>query len=240
MRLTDIFFSYCKSSEKIVPLPPVMRHSSELIILNYTKVREKSLVLHALTPEWGRRSFICSVPKGGAMALLQTLNIVDGEVVENPKSELWRVSSLHAVHPLNGIRTNVYKNSMTMFIGEVLFRALREENSAEPELFEWCRKSILTLDALQSDFSNYHLLFLLEFASVLGFMPDRESLAPFAGEYAEQIDALLSSGREEALLLPLSGAQRNEIASRLLEYLGRHCEISLNVKSLKVLRELYR
>jgi len=216
-----------------------MRYSSEFIILHYTPIKENTVVLHTLTPQWGRRSFLYCLPKNGGAALLQTLNILDGEVTENPKSELWRVSSLRAVHPLYGIRGNIHKNTITMFLGEVLFRALRQEDNPEDGLFEWCRNAILTLDALQSDFSNFHLLFLLDFATSLGFMPDTASVAPFAGDQLSNISQLLTLNREQALLLPLSGAQRNDIADRLLEYLVHHCEMKLNVKSLKVLRELY-
>ena len=220
-------------------MTPEMRHSTELIILHYTPIRENTVVLHTLTPQWGRRSFVYSLPKTGGAALLQTLNILDGEVVENPKSELWRVSSLRALHPLNGIRGDIRKNTITLFLGEVLFRALREENSVEEGLFDWCRTAILTLDALPGSFSNFHLLFLLDFASALGFMPDTASVAPFAGDQLGNISRLLTLDRRQALILPLTGAQRNDIADRLLEYLGSHCEMKLNVKSLKVLRELY-
>ena len=44
---------------------------------------------------------------------------------------------------------------------------------------------------------------------------------------------------EESLLLPLSGEMRNEIAGMLLDYLGFHLEMNLNIRSLRVLRELF-
>ena len=127
-----------------------MVHHTRLIILNTTKVGERSLVLHALSPDWGRRSFIASVPKGGGMALFQPLNILDAEVTENPKSDLWRVHALSPRHPLTGLRTSAGKNAMTLFMSEVLYRTIHE-SAREDGLFEWCERSILTLDALQGD-----------------------------------------------------------------------------------------
>ena len=59
-----------------------MVHHTRLIILNTTKIGERSLVLHALSPDWGRRSFVAAVPKGGVMALFQPLSVLDAEVVE--------------------------------------------------------------------------------------------------------------------------------------------------------------
>ncbi len=216
-----------------------MTFRTELIVLGTTKLGEKSLVVHCLTPSLGRRSFLAAVPRGGGMALFLPLNILDGEVSENPKSDLWRVRQLSAVHPLNDIRSSVSKNSITLFMAEVLYRTVRD-GVQEDGLFEWCRRSILTLDALRSDFSNYHLRFLLEFAVALGFSPSPADLAPFAGEHLAEIRALLESDFSRAMLLPLNGKSRSEIAESLLRYIGYHSDCSLNVRSLAVLRELYR
>ena len=121
-----------------------MNHRTQLIILNTTKVGERSLVLHALSPDWGRRSFITSIPKGGRLALFQPLSVLDAEVSENPRSELWRVHGLSAKHPLSGIRTSPSKNAMILFMSEVLWRTLRD-GTREDGLFEWCERAILTL-----------------------------------------------------------------------------------------------
>ena len=237
-----------------------MKQAVEFIILGTTKVGEKSLVLHTLSAEYGRRSFIVSVSKSSSMALYLPLNILSGEVSDNHLSDLWRVSGLRAEYPLSGIRSDVRKNTMTMFLSEVLFRCLRDGEYSF-ELYDWCRQSILTLDALGATHSpeippkpcsssldgvpfgdgvaNYHLLWLLDLCSVLGFRPGVEDLMPFCGERLEDLRALLTLERPAALLLPLSGARRSEIASDLLEYLSFHLDTRLNIRSLSVLRELY-
>lgn len=212
---------------------------SELIVLNTTKVGEKSLVIHALTPLWGRRSFMTSVPKGGSMALFMPMNIIEAVVSENPKTDLWRIRSLGTDYPLNGIRTDIMKNSITMFMSEVLYRAIRD-GANEDGLFEWCKKSIITLDALESDFSNYHLRFLFELAAALGFSPSSRDMQPFAGTYAARIDELMTISMSEFLIYPLNGDTRNEIAEVLLRYIAYHTECQLNVRSLRVLHELFR
>lgn len=213
--------------------------STEIIVLSLTKVRENSVVLHTLSAEYGRRSFITSVSKGTAMAMFLPLNILEAEVVENPKSDLWRIRNISAKYPLNGIRTDIYKNTMTLFMSEVLFRSLRDGVN-EDGLFEWCEKNILTLDAVSSDFSNYHLRFLLELSAALGFRPSAEDLAPFAGSRLSEIRKLTELPFAESMMVPLNGDARNEIARSLLDYLSRHLEAQLNVQSLKVLSELFR
>ena len=123
-------------------------------------------------------------------------------------------------------------------MSEVLYRVLRDGEYSE-ELYDWARRSILTLDRLGADYANFHLLFLLELSSVLGFSPRTEDLMPFAGERLEDISALLTLPYEQALLLPLSGERRSEIAEILLEYLSFHLDSRLNIRSLPVLHELF-
>ena len=216
-----------------------MTHACGFIVLAVTKVGDSSLVLHTLSAEWGRRSFIVGVSRKIPGGALQPLSLLEAEVVENPKSELWRLNSVSVPEPLAGIRSSIYKNSMTMFMSEVLYRAIRDGEGAG-DFFEWCRRSILTLDALQSDFSNYHLRFLLELAVELGFSPTIGDLAPFAGENYALLSRFLESNAAESLLIPMSGAQRSDVASLLLDYISFHTESRLEIRSLSVLRELYK
>ncbi len=297
-----------------------MTASSELIILNTTKFRENQLVLHTLSREHGRRSFLVRVGRKAGMALFLPLNLVEGDVTENPKSSLWTIRNLSALHPLGGIRGNLYKNTMTLFMSEVLFRTLKE-GAVEEGLFDWCRRSILTLDALEADFSNYPIRFLLELSAALGFSPTFDDIAPFVSSrpatfgghtdidgrrpaivdghtgfdgsrstivdghtgidgnrpaivdghtgfdgshpaiptpnasstgsgpvagrpaagfnHLQALKAFLGASFSESMLIPLSGADRNALAEDLIRYLEFHSETPINIRSLKVLRDLY-
>lgn len=213
--------------------------SIELIVLSTTKVGENAVVVHTLSREYGRRGFLVRSGKKAGMALFLPLNILEADVVENPKSQLWSLRGIQLRDGLPGIRGNLHKNSMTLFLSEVLFRTLRD-GANEDGLFDWCAQAILTLDALPADFSNFHLRFLLEFAGALGFRPSLEDIAPFAQENLQQLKALLELPFGESMLLPLSGAVRNSLCDSLLQYLSYHTEQSIQVRSLAVLRELYR
>ena len=215
-----------------------MKSKAELIILNHTKFGENSIVLHTLSSEYGRRGFLVKVSPRTAMALFLPLNILEAEVTENPKSSLWFARNFLSVNPLNGIRGNIHKNTMTLFMSEVLYRVVKDQTN-EDGLADWLKGQILTLDALQSDFANFHLLFLLNLCAALGFDPDLAGLAPFADKKLIHIEALLKTPFAEALLLPLSGADRNAIAESILKYIEYHTESAVNVRSLAVLREIY-
>ena len=215
-----------------------MKSKAELIILNHTKFGENSIVLHTLSSEYGRRGFLVKVSPKTAMALFLPLNILQAEVTENPKANLWYARNFVSVTPLNGIRGNIHKNTMTLFLSEVLYRVVKDQTN-EDGLADWLKGQILTLDALQSDFANFHLMFLLNLCAALGFDPDAAGLAPFVDNNLQSVEALLSLPFTEALLLPLTGADRNSIAESILKYIEYHTESAVNVRSLAVLREIY-
>ena len=189
-----------------------MTENIEAIVLGYTKFGENSVVVHTLSEAYGRRGFLVRVGRKAGMALLLPLNILEMDIVPNPKSTLWSA--------------------------RVLLRAVKD-GQAEDGLYPWCVRSILTLDSLDSDFSNFHIRFLLEFAGALGFSPTFEDIAPFAEKHLAQLKPFLTSTFSESMLLPLRGEERNALCEDLLRYLEYHTESSINVRSLAVLREVF-
>ena len=191
-----------------------MKTSAELIVLKHTKVRDNAIVIHTLSREFGRRSFLVSVRKGASMALFLPLSLVEADITDNPRSQLSRASDFLSRNPLHAIRGNVHKNAMTLFISEVLYRVVRE-GVYEDGLYEWCEKTILALEALEGGYAAFNTRFLVELAIALGFAPDTAALLPFMDQDdKDNIDALL-------------------------RYLSFHLGCELNIRSLKVLRELY-
>ena len=216
-----------------------MTVNTELIVLHTTKFGENSIVVHTLSKEYGRRGFLVrGAGKKATMSLFLPLTLLEADIVETTKSTLYTAKNLTARHPLLGIRNSVYKNSMTMFMSEVLFRVLKE-GTYEPGMYEWCERSILLLDAVESDFSNFHLRFLLELAVTLGFSPELRDLQPFVGDHYQIVEQLMSGSFAETMLIPMNGQLRNEIAEEVLRYIEYHTESALNVNSLRVLRELF-
>ena len=215
-----------------------MIENIEAIVLGYTKFGENSVVVHTLSEEYGRRGFLVRIGRKAGMALLLPMNILEMDIVPNPKSTLWSARNLTARDPLNGIRGNLYKNTMSLFLSEVLLRTVRD-GQAEDGLYPWCTRSILTLDTLEADFSNFHIRFLLELAGALGFRPSLEDIAPFAEKHLAQLKPFLTSTFTESMLIPLRGEDRNALCEDLLRYLEYHTESSIRVHSLAVLREIF-
>ena len=215
-----------------------MTSNTSLIVLHTTKFGENSMVIHTLSREYGRRGFVVRSMGRKTASLLLPLNILEAVVVESSRTNLYTARNLIASASLMGIRNSLYKNTMTMFLSEVLYRVVKE-GAAEPGLYDWCEKQIRLLDAIDTDFSNFHIRFLLELTVALGFSPNVEDLRPFAGDNMPVIEKLMSTSFAESMLIPLSGAHRNEICENVLRYIEYHTESTLTVNSLKVLRELF-
>ena len=215
-----------------------MTTTTELIVLHTTKFGENSVVVHTLSKEYGRRSFLVRSAGKRLMSLFLPLNILEADIVESSRSTLFTARNLTAGHPLLGIRSNMFKNSMTMFMSEVLYRVIKD-GTYEQGLFEWCEKNILLLDAMDTDFSNFHIYFLLELTVALGFSPAASDLRPFVGDHYPLVARFMQSSLAEAMLIPLNGSVRNEVAEEILRYIEFHTDSTLKVNSLKVLRELF-
>jgi len=211
---------------------------SELIVLSYTKYGENSIVLHTLSREWGRRSFLVKVGKKVSMALFLPLNILEASVATNGKSDLWWAGKLRTVTPLSSIRGNIAKNSMTMFLSEVLYRTIRE-GICDEKMFSWCKEEILSLEGMGASCANFHIKFLLDLCGELGFLPSFENIEPFIRRDSPRVREILENPLESAMAVELDGQRRNEIAEDILKYLEYHTESRINVRSLAVLRELF-
>lgn len=215
-----------------------MTVSTELIILHTTKFGENSIVIHTLSRDYGRRSFLVRGAGRNMMSLLLPLNILEADISETSKSNLYTARNLTSSLPLLGIRNNLYKNTMTMFLSEVIYRTIKE-GAQEQGLFEWCRNQILLLSALETDFANFHIRFLLELTIALGFSPESSDLVPFVEENHAVVSHLMTCSFAESMLIPLSGQARNKICEGVLRYIEYHTESTLTINSLKVLRELF-
>ena len=215
-----------------------MTTGTELIVLHTTKFGENSIVVHTLSRDYGRRSFLVRGAGKKVMSLLLPLNILEAEITESTKSTLYTARNLTSRHPLLGIRNNIYKNTMTMFLSEVIYRTIKE-GAQEHDLFEWCRGQILLLSAMESDFSNFHIRFLLELSVALGFSPETSDLMPFVEENYTTVSQFMTASFAESMLIPLSGQVRNKICEDVLRYIEYHSESTLTINSLKVLRELF-
>lgn len=213
-------------------------NSTEFILLHTTRYGDSSIILHTLSKEYGRKGFfVKNILRRCVSSVFFPLAILEADIDDHVRSRMPNVRNVSLRYALNGIRNNLKKGAISVFVSEVLFRVVKE-GIQDSALYDMCERNILLLDAMESDFSNFHLYFLMEFIIALGFSPAPEDLEPFMGEHLPLMSDFISLPFSEAMLVPMSGGIRSELAERLLKYIEFHIESPVNVNSLKVLKEL--
>ena len=243
-----------------------MTHSVRLIVLHTLKYTDSSLLVYAYTDLFGRQTYILrgirTAKKRGVTSLFFPLSLLSAQAYHKHGSNIQNIKEFNAIHSLSGIRTNLYKSAIALFLGEILYRCIKEEE-ANPTLFQFLYNSIMELEALTESVSNFHLFFLTQFCKHIGYAPyanyHPESTPLF--DYAQgvfvpsdTVSAFLFS-KEESLLIAkfsalssvtqtssisLSGALRHQFIMQMIRYLHFHLSFSTDIKSPEVLRQLFQ
>ena len=232
---------------------------TRIIVLHLTKYGDRSLVVQALDAERGRSGFFLrGAGKGrGGLNYFHSLGILD-VVLAAGKGELEYIREYENPYRLDAIRTDPYKSAIALFIGELLYRSLLD-GAMDPVMFDFLEEQILSLNNETGSVANFHICFLVNFCRVLGLQPKDNYgpatplFTPYSAEFTTPdtmaetftpessflLHQILSLPREEAMQIPLSRDQRGDFAQKMVEYLSYHLSQSLNIRSLKVLHDLF-
>jgi DNA repair protein RecO (recombination protein O) len=86
------------------------------------------------------------------------------------KRNLQLLKEAQVIHVYETIYTSIVKQSIVLFLSEILTSAIQEEEN-NTLLYEYLEHSLIWLDS-HDQISNFHLLFLLNLTKFLGFYPD--------------------------------------------------------------------
>ena len=96
-------------------------NSSEFILLHTTGFGEKSMVLHTLSKDYGRKGlFIKNISRRSVTSMFFPLGIMEADICETSGSGLFTARNPSLRYPLTGLRNNLRKSAISMFISEVL------------------------------------------------------------------------------------------------------------------------
>ena len=151
-----------------------MLTTTKAIVLSSIKYSDADLIVKCYT-EQGLKSYllkrILKAKKGKLkVAYFQPLTQLEMVVNHNTKGNLNFIKEVKIAQPYNTIPFNVVKQTVIMFLSEVLSKSLQEEEKNEP-LFKYLETSLTWLDT-HDQIANFHLLFLLNLTKHLGFYPD--------------------------------------------------------------------
>jgi DNA repair protein RecO (recombination protein O) len=228
------------------------------IVLNYIKFRETSIIVRIYTEQLGLQSYIInSIRKkapGSRMALFQPFTLLDLVVYPSARGGISRISEYKCHYPFASIPFDIRKSSVLLFLSEVVSRTIREEEE-NPALFGFLHRSMLLFDQMETGFENFHLVFLLQLSTYLGFAPStgeeittQVAFATDAHAAPASRPALLHFQLFEPLLEDLlhrpdetviaNGKVRRELLHILIRYYQLHVDKFGEIKSLSVLSEV--
>tara|TARA_R110000868_G_scaffold185488_2_gene427457 strand:+ start:648 stop:1367 length:720 start_codon:yes stop_codon:yes gene_type:complete len=235
--------------------------STHAIVLSKIRYRDNDLIVKCYTQQYGVLSFLLrgvlkskkGLTKTAYFQLLSQLQLV---IVYNPNRSLHTIKEAKINHLYSSIHTNILKGSIVMFLSEVLSNILKEEEQNET-LFSFIETTLLWLDT-HSEYSNFHLLFLLKLSKYLGFYPEKINLEydyfnledgkfevkqlgiyTVSGENIMLLKQLLGTKFEALSNVKIGTKQRQSFLNMLLLYYELQLGEFKKPKSLQVLNQVF-
>lgn len=233
------------------------------VVLNTLKYGDSAMIVHLLTDEGGRRSYMVQSVRsargrGSKLALFQPMFALEFEGLASSRQQMHRFREVQSGIVLQRMPFDVRRSTIALFMAETLYRLVKE-SQPDPPLFDFVWESVRALDALEEGVSNFHLWFLVGLSRFLGFFPGNEYLP---GGWFDAREGLYVASRpqhplamdpENARILNdliecdvrclgeigLNRLQRGAFLESLLAYYGYHLDAIRAVQSVEILREVF-
>jgi DNA repair protein RecO (recombination protein O) len=239
-----------------------MLQSTRGIVLRTVKYSESSIIAKIYTEAFGMQTYmvrgIRSKKSNLKQALFQPLNLLEIIAYHRENKEIQNLKEIKIAHPFITIPIDIRKSTQLLFINEVLYQVVREEEP-NPALFSFLFDSIIHLDSMDKNIAFFHQVFLIQLTQYLGFFPrnNHTDVTPnfeltegtfSALEGPESLITREPFGKYLALLIhtPVSDAQQIDIPSRdrrklleiILDYYRYHIPDLKEFKSHRVLQQV--
>lgn len=233
------------------------------IILHNIKYSDTGIIVHIYTEKSGRRVFLVKGARRKKSSLkvnlFQPLHVLNFEIYFNPKREVQLIKEYSNVVPFISIPYDIRKSSVAIFMGEMLYRFLQEEEG-DKKLFDFLLNSIYWLDRTENSISNFHLFFLIHLTKYLGFYPNENHspetpvldlkngsflrVTPNHRHYLDQrtgkiFNNLQKAGLDEINLLKIDSDSRTKLLNKLIEFYKLHQPYNGEINSCQILKEVF-
>jgi DNA repair protein RecO (recombination protein O) len=240
-----------------------MLATTEGIILNQLKYGESSIIVNIYTREFGRQAYLMNAARSkkskNRAGSLQPLFLVDLVCYQKETREVQRIKEIKNTPAYQNIPFDIAKSTQAIFLAEVLSKSLREQESA-PQLFDFITNSLQYFDLMETHFASFHLWFLFRLTEYLGFLPDTKmtgfqgwfdmrkgAVVPFEPSHPFFIQKettkffcqLSELKIADLKLWKISRNMRGFLTNKLVDYYQLHFENMGEIKSLKVLQEIF-
>ena len=232
------------------------------IVLRLLPFNDKNKIVKIYTEHFGLQSFIVSAGSSKTsrqkLALLQALQPIALETSFRENGKLTRLGEINSLINMNNSMVHEVKRSVVIFLNELLYKCLREEQDDLP-LFNFVLSSLKLLNESAENCNNFHIVFLLKLTRFLGFHPvnnhsnfhlyfyyNEGVFDNFKSDYnrmdeeqSKLFSMLLSIDYENMNEIKLNTTTRNKIVQSILTYYALHVPACKDFKSIDVLAEVH-
>lgn len=236
-----------------------MIFSTRGIVLNKIRYSESSLIVHILTKNGGKQSFLMkgalSVKSKNKASCVDFLNFVDITAWQKNNSDLCIVKEMQMAYHFKTINADFYKKTIALFLAELVHRCIHI-SEFDTNLYNFVEESILKLDEKEFRFSDYHLQFMTRFTKYLGIIPINNfskqnkffdiksaSFYPVIPDlnsgFEERSSIILNTYlNEENPVVSFSLLDRNQFLDDMIRFYAYHLNNFSGLKSVKVLKSV--
>jgi DNA repair protein RecO (recombination protein O) len=239
-------------------------HKTRGIVFHQIKYSETSIIAKIYTEVHGLQSYLVKGVRQRKSSIkaayFQPLTLLDLVVQHKEKKDLQYIKEIKPAFHFKSIQTDVIKSTVAIFINEILYKSIKEEESNQ-KLFDFLYHAIQILDITDTLISNFHLIFMIQFSKYLGFFPKNnysDSNKYFNlqdGEFQSAItdsmifmneslstflNHLLAKNFEEHAKININKNIREELTIKLLQYYEMHVSGFGKTKSLPILAEVLK
>ncbi len=159
-----------------------MMHKTKGIVLHSINYSETSVIVKIYTERFGLQSYLFKgVHRKTSKfkpVFFQPLSLLEMEVYHKHKNTIQSAKEVRFSYPYQQIPYDIRKSSVALFINELIYKSIREEES-NPALFSFLWQSFLQLDTIQENIGCFHLVFAMQLTRFLGIQP-RDN---YSGDY---------------------------------------------------------
>ena len=238
-----------------------MQITTKAIVLSSIKYGDTSLIVKAFTQSDGIKSYLLKGVLSSKKAKVRPayfLPLMQLEIVANHKNKgtLESIRDVKVSVPYQSMHTDVVKNSVVLFLAEILGSSIQEQERDEG-LFDYLEYAFQWMDTHKLS-PNFHILFLLNLTKYLGFYPDTShqnlpffdllegsfyktpSLNPLIqDENLENFKKFLGTNFEALQGIQLTKSNRRELLKTVIQYFRLHVHGFREPKSLAVLNAVF-
>ena len=221
-----------------------MLHKTNGIVLHHINYGDTSIIAYIYTELFGRQAFIVNNVRSSRskirLNLFQPLSIVELSIYFKENREIQRIKDIRFLVPQNEIPFHIIKSSIALFIAEILYRTLREEEQNK-SLFDFLFHAIQLLDNTHEGINNFHLVFLIQLSKFLGIFPDKTFIYSYGANESERriLHELVNSSLQTLTMFNINNVVRNNLLIKLLEHYRLHMEGMGQINSFIVLKDLF-